>query len=254
MKFATRDIGADQRFSKLGTVRAIPAHDGIEALQRCFEERRHFQIPDPNQIQPGIRNCPYCIRESDQRNNRPWRPDLRVFGGEMLERGQRENAISNRPRTNEKAAHARAIMLFNDDRQMNSDCFGPEAHLVIAGLITQLPRHRRWSNRRLFRSLEAGLKIERAGENRERLRTYLDLFSLRIGDRLSRERTARPGKFQRDEELVSRLIVVNVEARQYSNLQGRRNSAAAFHRYLFGRPDRQFTLLREGTERQANQA
>lgn len=137
---------------------------------------------------------------------------------------------------------------------MNSDGFGPEAHLVIAGLITKLSRHRRCSERRLFRSLEAGLKIERAGENRERLRTYLDLFSLRIGDRLSRERAARPGKFQRDEELVSRLIVVNVKARQYSNPQGRRNSAAAFHRYLFGRPDRQFTLLCEGTERQANQA
>jgi hypothetical protein len=87
-------------FAKLRTLRAVPGIDGIELFKRGNLRIRH----DAEPIEASVGDGPGAIRPADERKHGPGGPHLGVIGAGSFERGQRENAIADRARTNEEAA------------------------------------------------------------------------------------------------------------------------------------------------------
>jgi hypothetical protein len=71
--------------AKFGPVGSVPGVDRIEG----FERRYACAFLDPHQVETRIRDRSRSVGESDQRQNRPRRPDFGVLDAGSFERGQR---------------------------------------------------------------------------------------------------------------------------------------------------------------------
>lgn len=120
----------------------------------------------------------------------------------------------------------------------------PEAHFVVAGLITEFAVHGCSSGYGLLRSLKFSLNSEVSSENGENLRSHFDVFGLGIANGFSLQRAIRPSELQRNEKLVPGLIAVDMEAGQHDDLERLGNATAALDGDLLDRADGQLTLLR----------
>jgi len=134
---------------------------------------------------------------------------------------------------------------------VNLNGSGPETHLVVAGLIVQFAGH--GTRDRACGCGKPGLNGKRAREDYQVLSTHLNFFRLRVSDGLALERSFRPGKFERNQKLIFRLVAVHMKTWHHHYLNGLRYRRAALHADRIYRTDGQLILLRRQAKRQAQQ-
>lgn len=140
--------------------------------------------------------------------------------------------------------------LFDRNRQMHFDRRRSKAHFVIAGLIPQLPCHRRTAGRGIRRNLEFCLKLKLACKDRDALIAHRDFLRLWIGHALLLQRSVVPGQPQRNQKLVFRLVAVDVKSGQHRNIKTLHGSRPALDYQLIRRMNDKLILLGRTEERQ----
>jgi hypothetical protein len=163
MKMAL-DLETSQCFAELWPARSVPASNRIEALKLAFQLLRYGQIANPNQIDSSRSERAHCIGESNERDNSAGNPDFSEVRGQVLENWQPKDAIADGTRANEEPSHGSGSLLLDEYWQPNVYRCRPEAHLVIARLVSKLTRHCCRSRLGMLRDFEISLDVESAGK------------------------------------------------------------------------------------------
>lgn len=103
-------------------------------------------------------------------------------------------------------------------------------------------------------SLEFSLDSEVAGKYGQLLVANLHLLRLGITGGRSLERTFTPGELQWNNELVFRLVTIDMKTWLHNHFERLEKSGAPLDGDWLGRPDCEFILLGQQAERQAKNA
>jgi hypothetical protein len=152
-----------------------------------------------------------------------------------LPMGAARKPVAGWPYVLDKPLGGRGVLL-NVDAESDVRCAWRQALLVVAGLITQLAGHHRWTWGDRSWRLEMSDDFERAAKDRQRSRGKIVLLQLWFGicDLNGLERLFGPSQFQRDQVFVGRFIAVDVIARPQLGFEFHFAAGAAFYAQPFG--------------------
>lgn len=123
--------------------------------------------------------------------------------------GQKNRSLAVAARSRSKLGCFHRLLY--SDWQLDFERSRPEAHLVVTGLITKLARDATGTDRSRGRRRKLGTNIESPREYQQALSTNLNLFGFGKAHGFRLQRTI-PRQLERNEEFVSRVIAIYVEA------------------------------------------
>gem|GEM_PF-3296102 len=113
-----RIVGRQRRMKRKGETpdggsefvvpRAVPGDDPIKPGQAGY---RLLRRSNRHHIQAGRGDALHAIRKADERLYRAGNPDLSELGSQMLQRRERDDAIANRPRSNQERLQRRSTAM-----------------------------------------------------------------------------------------------------------------------------------------------